>query len=111
MFKKMLVASMLVLAVLYYGDPYSPENKQFKAYLPPSISDSELLHYKDKAQNIVNSSHLKQNLQQFAESDTVDSLTDLLFKLTDSLNNKVKALRENPELLAQIKNTAASVAD
>ena len=104
MIKKLLVAALLVLAVLYIGDPYAPENSSLAPYLPPAIDESKLLAFRDSTSTYIDEIPLEETWTAISEHEVTHQLLETLMALKSYLTNQVFELAKDPDVLAQIES-------
>ena len=81
MLKNLLVAVVVAFAVVYFGDPYSPENRGRLPWLPPEIPETALVEMRDSSIAFFEGIKLEETYQSIAEH----ALTQEAMTLFDSL--------------------------
>ncbi len=101
MINKLVVASLLVLAVLYVGDPYAPENKSLSPYLPPAPTDSEILAIKEKTEYLIDSVDMQGNIRAISEHELTTSFLQAIDELKSAVFRLIIEFDEEKALLAR----------
>ncbi len=94
---------MLVLAVLYIGDPYSPENASLAPYLPPAIDESKLLAFRDSTSKYLDEIPLEDTWTALSEHEVTHQLMETFRVLKGYLTDQVFEFAKDPDVLAQIE--------
>lgn len=93
---------MLVLAVLYVGDPYSPENTSLAPYLPPAIDESKLVALRDSTSEVMDGIPLEETWTAISEHEMTHKLVEQLVVFKAYLIDQVFEIAKDPDVLAQI---------
>ncbi|MCB1753960.1 MAG: hypothetical protein KDJ38_00465 [Gammaproteobacteria bacterium] len=104
MFNKLLTALLLVLAVLYIGDPYSEKNQALAPYLPPAPTDSEIAELRDSASQLATSIKLDDIMQTVSDHPLTHSLLAAIEDLRLALIDMLIDYTDERQLLAQAKD-------
>lgn len=94
---------MLVLAVLYVGDPYSPENTSLAPYLPPAIDESKLLALHESTSEVLNGIPLEETWTAISDHEMTHKLLEQLVVFKSYMLEQVFEMAKDPDVLAQIE--------
>ena len=84
MLNKLFVAGAVAVAVVYFGDPYSPENRGRLPWLPPDIPESALVELRDGSATFFEGIELEGAYQAVVEHE----LTHEIFAFFGSLRER-----------------------
>ena len=83
MLNKLLVAIAVAIAVVYFGDPYAPENRGRLPWLPPEIPESALVEMRDTSVAFFEDIELEETYQAVAKNELTQELLVFLGSLRE----------------------------
>lgn len=101
MIAKLVTALLLVLVVLYVGDPYSSDYTALAPFLPPAPEDSELLAMRDSVAQATDSIDIEQTVEDIANHDLTQGLIQTLKNLRSYVLEALISLKSDADMLAQ----------
>ncbi len=101
MLNKLIVATALVFSVLYFGDPYAPENKGRLPYLPPAADDATIAELKEHSASFLENIDMEGTYQSIANHELTHDMLELLSGLKSSVFRYILEHSEDNELVAQ----------
>ena len=104
MLNKLLVAGAVAVAVVYFGDPYSPENRGRLPWLPPEIPETALVELRDSSIAFFEGIELEGTYQSVAEHELTHEVLIFLGSLRERAWRFFLEFRaEDESLLAKVE--------